>query len=324
MKRREFIAGVIGSAASCPLAARAQRSTPVIGFLHSAAPEANVKRLAAFRKGLADMGYVEDQNVVIEYRWARNGKLAESAAELVRLNVALIATPGSTPAAHAAKAATSTIPIVFGIGADPVASGLVASLSRPGGNLTGVTSLNVNIAPKRLSMLRELVPKAATYAALINPTSELSGPATNELLRAAAALGIPIEILKASTDSEIEAVIANVTQKPNPVMVFTSDPFFYARRKQIGELALRRKLPTIFDVRDYVDDGGLISYGADFLHVMELAGNYAGRILKGEKPGDLPVQQATKFELVINTKTAKALGVHVPDQLLYTADAVIE
>lgn len=318
----------LGSAACLrPRVLAAQQSAmPVIGFLHSGSAEQNVERLAAFRKGLSDRGFIEGKNVRIEYRWAegRNDELPALAADLVRQHVALIATPGSTPASVAAKAATSSIPIVFAVGTDPVALGLITSLSRPGGNATGVTSLNAELAAKRLGLFRDLVPNAARYFTLINPTSELARPFTRDLESAAATLGITIEVLRASTDSEIEAAFASLPQQPGTVMVFGPDAFFYTRRAQIAELALRHVVPTIFDVGDYVKAGGLVGYGADFLNVMELAGRYAGRILQGEKPADLPVQQPTKFELVINVKTAKALGIEVPTKLLLIADEVVE
>jgi putative ABC transport system substrate-binding protein len=238
--------------------------------------------------------------------------------------VALIATPGSTPAAVAAKAATASIPLVFGVGADPVALGLVASISRPDGNATGVTSLNAELVAKRLGIFRELVGDAKRYFMLVNPASALAAPFTTALQGAAEGIGIRIEVLRASSDNEIDAAFGSVPQAPGNAMVFGPDAFFYIRRAQIAELALRRTIPTIFDDRAYVSAGGLICYGADFLDVMELAGNYAGRILKGERPGDLPVQQPTKFELIINLKTAKALGIDVPRNLLLIADEVIE
>jgi putative ABC transport system substrate-binding protein len=299
---------------------------PVIGFLHTASPEQNVKRLAAFRKGLSDTGFVEGQNLTIEYRWAagKNEDLPAMAADLVRRQVRLIATPGSTPAAVIAKAATSSIPIVFGVGADPVALGLVDSISRPGGNATGITSLNAELVAKRLGVLRDLVPQASRYFTLANPASVLANPFIKDLQNAATSLGLKIEILQASTDREIEEAFATIPQQPGNALVFGPDAFFYIRRAHIAELALRRDVPTVFDDRAYVEAGGLICYGADFLNVMELAGNYVGRILKGEKAADLPVQQPTRFELVINLKTAKSLGLAVPPSLLARADEVIE
>jgi putative tryptophan/tyrosine transport system substrate-binding protein len=326
MRRREFFGAVIG--ASCwSLTARAQQAAmPVIGFLHAGSPDENLKRLDAFRKGLADAGFVEGKNVAIEYRWAsgKNDDLPAMAADLVRHKVAVITTPGSTAASVVAKAATTAIPIVFSSGADPVALGLVASLNRPGGNVTGITSLNAELAAKRLGLLRDLVPGASRYFTLVKPTSELAAPFLRDLQSASASTGIHVEILSANTADDIDRAFAGLPQQPGNVMVFGPEGFFYIRRAYIAELALRHALPTFFDVRDYVDAGGLASYGSDYSNVMELTGNYVARVLKGEKPGDLPVQQATKFELVINLRTAKALGVEVPPKLLATADDVVE
>lgn len=327
MRRREFIAALGGAAVIWPLAVRAQQiAVPVIGFLHAGSPEQNVQRLAAYRKGLSEAGFVEGRNVAIEFRWAkgRNDELPALAADLLRRQVAVIATPGSTAAAAVAKAGTSTVPIVFAVGADPVELGLVASLARPGGNVTGVTSLNADIAAKRFGLLRDLVPHAARYFALVNPTSPLTGPFVADLQAGAATLGIRVEILRASSDGEIDAAFEDLPQQPGNVLVSCPDAFFYVRRTRIADLAMRHGVPTIFDVRDYVDVGGLVSYGADFLELMRLAGNYTGRILKGEKPADLPVAQSTKFESVINLKTAKALGIAVPPTVLAIADEVIE
>lgn len=326
MRRREFFRFVGGAAAARPLAARAQQAMPVVGFLHSFSPEQNTKRLAAFLKGLRDGGFVEGQNVAIEYRWAR-GKLEDlpaMAADLIQRRVAVITTPGSTAAAVAAKAATSSIPVVFSAGTDPVALGLVPSLSRPGGNVTGITSLNAELAAKRLGLFRELVPGAKRYFTLVKPSSELAAPFVSDLNGAAETLGIKVEVLNADTVAEIDQAFAKIPREPGNVMVFGPEGFFYVHRARIAELALRQGLPTIFDVRDYVEAGGLASYGTDYLNVMELTGGYVARVLKGEKPADLPVQQAAKFELVINQKTAKALGIEVPSKLLFTADEVIE
>ena len=275
---------------------------------------------------MSDAGFVEDQNVAIEYHWAsgKNEELPAMTADLIRRKVTLIATPGSTAAAVVAKAATSTIPIVFSSGTDPVALGLVPSLSRPGGNITGITSLNAELAAKRLGLFRELVPKASRYFSLVKPTSELAAPFVRDLQGAATSLAIKIEVLNANTADAIDAAFASIPQQPGNVMIFGPEGFFYVRRAHIAELALRHGLPTIFDVRDYVDAGGLVSSGSDFLNLMELAGNYAARILKGEKPGDLPVQQATKFEFVINRKTARALGIEISPALLATTDDVID
>jgi putative ABC transport system substrate-binding protein len=326
MKRRQFMT-LFGAAAAWPLAARAQQpAMPVIGFLHAGSPDENAKRVAAFRKGLSDAGFVEGQNVAIEYRWAsgKNEELPAMAADLIRRKVALIATPGSTAAAVAAKAATATIPIVFSSGTDPVDLGLVASLSRPGGNATGITSLNAEVAAKRLGLLRDLVPRAARYFTLVKPTSELAAPFLKDLQGAATSFGIHVTVLNANTAAEIDAAFASIPLEPGNVMVFGPEGFFYVHRARITELALRRAIPTMHDVRDYVDAGGLASYGSDYFNVMELTGNYAARVLKGEKPADLPVQQATKFEFVINLKTAKLLDIEVPQKLLLIADEVIE
>jgi putative tryptophan/tyrosine transport system substrate-binding protein len=328
MRRRSFIALIGGAAAAWPYAARAEQPAkiPVIGFLHGASQRESAKRLAAFHKGLNEAGFIEGQNVAIEYRWAdgRTDRLPDMAAELIRRQVAVIATPGSASAAVAAKAATATVPIVFATGADPVGLGLVASLNRPGGNATGIVSQNVELAAKRLEMMREMVPQASHYFAFINPASPLTEPFIKDLLAGAAILGIQIAMLRASTDAEIEAAFAGLPQQAGTVLVFSSDAFLYSHRAQIVALVARHAVPAIFDGIDYVSAGGLASYGADFLNVMQLAGDYTGRILKGEKPADLPVVQAAKFELVINLKTAKSLGLSVPDKLLALADEVLE
>ncbi len=325
MRRRQFIS-LLGGAAALPLAVRAQPALPVIGFLHSGSPEENVKRLTAFRKGLADAGFVEGENVVVEYRWAagKSELLPAMAADLVRRQVTMIATPGSTPAAVVAKAATSTIPIVYAIGVDPVTLGLATSLSRPGGNATGTTSLNAELGAKRLGLLRDLVPQAARYFAMSNPSSQLAEPFVRALQAAAPSLGIRIEFFRASNDAEIEAVFAGLPQGAGSVMVFGPDFFYYTRRTQIAAQLARLAIPAAFDDRAYVEAGGLLNYGADWTNLMELTGGYVGRVLKGEKPADLPVQQASKFELMINLKTAKALGIEVPQKLLLIADEVIE
>ncbi len=323
MRRREFLGALV--AAAWPLAARAQ-AKPVIGFLHAAEPQENQKRVAAFLKGLAEGGFVDGQNVAIDYRWAmgKSDRLPEMAADLVRANVAVIVTPGSTAAAVAAKQATTTIPIVFSSGTDPVDLGLVASLNHPGGNVTGITSLNAEVAAKRLGLFRELVPKASHYFTLVKPTSELAAPFVKDLEKAAAGLGIHVEVLWANTSDEIDRAFAQIPHEPGCGMVFGPEGFFYIHRAHIAELALARVLPTVFDVRDYVEAGGLASYGSDYYNVMELTGGYAARVLRGERPADLPVQQATKFEMVLNRKTAKALGIDIPPTLLATADDVIE
>ncbi len=324
MRRREFIGGAISIAALSQ--AHAQQTQPVIGFLHAGSADENVKRLAAFRKGLADGGFVEGRDVTIDYRWAagRNDELPALAADLVQRHVALIATPGSTAAAVAARKATSTIPIVFSSGTDPVALGLVDSLNRPGGNATGITSLNAELAAKRLGVFRELAPGVSRYFTLVKPSSVLAAPFVADLARAGAPLGIRVDVLNAETENEIDAAFARLPSEPGAGMVFGPEGFFYVYRARIAELALRHRVPTIFDVRDYVEAGGLASYGSDYFNVMELTGAYTARVLKGAKPAELPVQQATKFELVLNRKTAKTLGLAISPTLLATADDVIE
>jgi putative tryptophan/tyrosine transport system substrate-binding protein len=329
MRRRDFIA-LVGSAAALsaahPFAARAEQTKPLIGFLHASSRQASAKRLAAFHKGLNETGFVDGQNITIEYRWADGDadRLPEMAADLVRRHVALIATPGSGTAAIAAKAVTTRIPIVFATGADPVALGLVASLNHPGGNVTGIISQNVDLAAKRLEVLRQIVPSATHYFAMVNPASPLTEPFLDDLQAGAKKLGIDVGILKVGNEAEIDAAFAGLPQQSGRALILSSDALLYGRRGQITALAARYATPAIYDGRDYVDAGGLASYGADFLNVMQLAGNYVGRILKGEKPDDLPVMRSEKFELVINLKAANALGLTVPDKLLALADEVIE
>jgi putative ABC transport system substrate-binding protein len=326
MKRREFLS-LLGGAAASPFAAQAQQPLmPVIGFLHAGSPEQNIQRLAAYRTGLSDTGFVEGQNVIIEFRWA-NGhvdRLRDMALDLISRQVAVIATPGSTDAALAAKSATTTIPVVFAVGGDVVALGLVASLSRPGANVTGATSLNADIAAKRLELIRQVVPLGARYFALVNPNAALSGLFLRDLQVGAAALGLHVEILNASTDADIEAAFASLAQQPGSVLLVSSDAFFFSRHEQVVRLAARYRVPAMFDNREHAAAGGLMSYGADFYIVAQLAGVYTGRILKGEKAMDLPVTQSAKYEFVINMNTAKALGLSVPPTLLALADDVIE
>jgi putative ABC transport system substrate-binding protein len=330
MRRREFIALVGGAAAMSVarsrLAMAQPAATPVIGFLHSGSPEANAKRVTAYLKGLREAGFIEGQNVAIEYRWASDNddQLPAMAADLVRRQVAVIVTPGSTAASIVAKHATSTIPIVFTSGSDPVELGLVASLNRPGGNLTGVTSINADISAKRFGVLRQMVPQAARYFGLVNPASPLAGPVTRQLRAGAASLGLQIDILHASTEDQLDAAFAGLPHDPGTVLVSSPDAFLYSHRKRIAALTVSHAVPAIFDVRDYVDAGALASYGADYSNVMRLAGDYTARILKGARPAELPVVQPEKFELVINLKAAKALGVTVPATLLATADDVVE
>jgi putative tryptophan/tyrosine transport system substrate-binding protein len=316
LKRREFITLLGGVAVASPFTARAQQpGMPVIGLLHSGSPEPN--RLSAFRKGLGEAGYVEGQNVAIEFRWAagQDDRLPELAADLIRRRVAVIATPASTAAALAAKAATTTIPIIFAVAADPVAMGLVASLNRPGGNATGVSLQVVELAPKQLGMF---------FFALVNPNAAFTDAVVKDLQASASALGLPIEILRASTGREIDAAFANLVQKPAGALLVGPDPFFTNRRAQIVTLAARHALPAIYYVREFAEIGGLISYGPNLAHTYRQAGIHVGRILKGEKPADLPVVQPTKFEMVINLSTAKALAIEVPPTLLALADEVIE
>jgi putative tryptophan/tyrosine transport system substrate-binding protein len=324
-KRREFIT-LIGSAAAWPLAARAQQpAKPVIGFLGTETSALFTRRLQAFRQGLAETGYVESQNVVIADRWAegQNDRLRPLAAELVHLQVRAIVTAGGN-AARAAKAATTTIPVVFWIEGDPVQVGLVASLNRPDGNVTGVTTLGAEMGPKRLEMLRELVPKAAAIAVLVDPTTLTAETLLRHLQAAAHTLGLKLHVLRASTERDFDTVFATLVQQRVGGLVIGPGPFFMSRSEQIASRAVRYALPVVFDGREFVTAGGLMSYGGSLTDAYRLVGVYAGRVLKGEKPADLPVQQATKVEMVINLKTAKALGLEVPSTLLARADEVIE
>jgi putative ABC transport system substrate-binding protein len=315
-------------AAAWPLAARAQQlAMPVIGFLGSTSAEMSAKSLEAFRKGLRETGYVEGRNVAIEFRWTggREDRIPELAADLIRRQVAVIAAPVSTAGALAAKAATSSIPIVFGTASDPVALGLVASLNRPGGNATGVKTLNVELTAKRLGLLHELAPQATRFVALVAPNAALTDAIIKDVNASVPTLGVPVEILYAgNSDRDIEAAFANLSQSPGAALLVTVDAFFFTRRAFIVTLAARHALPTVYFTREFADAGGLISYGTSFDNVYELIGIYTGRILKGEKPADLPVAQATKFDLVINLVTARALGLEVPPTLLALANEVIE
>jgi putative ABC transport system substrate-binding protein len=325
MKRRTFIT-LLGGAAAWPLAVHAQQTAmPVIGFLNSETPSGYAPFVAGFRQGLAEAGFFEGHNVTIEYRWAEghSDRLPALAAELVRRQVAVIGAAG-TPSALAAKAATTTIPIVFSTAADPVAEGLVASLARPGGNVTGVTNLGVELVQKQVEMLHQMVPKATAIAALVDPTQAFAEIATKDALAAGRALGLQIHIVHASSAREIEGAFAALPQLGAGGLVICPSPFSVSRRGQIAALALRQGVPTIFFSREFPAAGGLMSYGVNVSDGYRQVGTYAGRILKGEKPGDLPVQQSTKFELVINLNTAKALGLIVPPTLLARADEVIE
>jgi putative ABC transport system substrate-binding protein len=326
MNRRSFIT-LLGGAAAGPLAARAQTAIPVIGFLSAASPDVWAERLRAFRQGLGETGYTEGTNLAIEYRWAegQNDRLPALATDLVRRQVAVIAAPGSTPAALAAKAATTTIPVVFYTGADPIAVGLVASLNRPGGNITGVATLGAELAPKRLELLHELVPAATVVALLVNPTSpNLAEFTTRDLQAAARSLGLKLHVLHASSERDFDKVFAALAQLQVGGLVITPDAVFTSRSEQLAALTLRHAVPTIFQFRAFSAAGGLMSYGGSLADGDRQVGVYTGRIVKGEKPADLPVQQVTKVELFLNLKTAKALGLTVPISLLGRADEVIE
>jgi putative tryptophan/tyrosine transport system substrate-binding protein len=327
VKRREFIA-VLGSIAASSLVARAQQPLLVIGHLSVGSPESDniAGRLGAFRRGLDEAGYVEGQNVAIEYRWAegQHDRLPALAADLVRRQVTVIATLGGAPPALAAKTATTTIPIVFIVGIDPVQFGLVASLNRPGGNITGVAVLTIELAAKRLELLRELLPPAAVVALLVNPTNPFIEPEARNLRDAAGILGLQIHVLEASTASEIEAAFGTLVELRVAALVVSGDPFFTGQRDQISSLAARHMVPSIYAYRQFAEVGGLMSYGPNLADGYRLQGTYVGRILKGAKPADLPVQQEAKVGLVINLKTANALGLTMPPFLLARADEVIE
>jgi len=328
MKRREFL-GALGGAVSWPVAARAQPPRPVIGFLNAASADQFTHVVDAFRLGLNESGYVEDRNVAIEYRWAdgQYDRLPALATDLVGRRVSVIATGSNILAAAAAKAATATIPIVFMMGTDPVKSGLVASLSRPGGNITGITTLNMELAPKRLEVLHELVPTTTTMAVLINPIND---PAVveNETRHAqttARILGLQtIHILQASTERDLASAFSILIQRRAGGLAISADTFFSGKSAELATLAFRHAVPTISPYREFAKAGGLMSYGASITDLYRLVGVYTGRILKGEKPADLPVQQAGKVELIVNLKTAKALGIAFPPSLLARADEVIE
>ena len=326
MKRREFIRLLGGAACVWPLAARAQQSAmPVIGFLNGASPSGYVPMVAAFRQGLKEAGYVEGQNVAIEYRWAdaQYDRVPTMAAELIGRQVTVIV--ANTPGAQVVKAATTTIPIVFTTGSDPMQIGLVASLGRPGGNVTGVTTLNVEVGPKRLELAHDLAPTATTIAVLVNPTNRNTETELRDLEAAATALGLRLHILRASTERDLDEVFATLSRLRAGVLVISgADTFLISRSEQIAALSVHHAVPTIFQFREFAAAGGLLSYGGSITDTYRQAGIYAGRILKGEKPADLPVQQGVKVELIVNLKTARALGVAVPTALLVRADEVIE
>jgi putative ABC transport system substrate-binding protein len=326
MRRRKFIKLIGGAAATWPLAAWAQQAMPVIGFLSTGSPQSDVFRLAAVRQGLVEAGYVEGRNFVFEHRWAEDQyeRLPALAAELVRRRVALIVTGGGSTSTVAAKSATATIPIVFVTGTDPIKLGLVASLNRPGGNITGVSFLVNTLVAKQFEVLHEAVPKTALIGYLVNPTYTNAEADTRNVLAAAEVVGQKLLLVQAHTDSELEAAFVTLTQQRAGALVVGADPFFFDRRDKLVELAARQKVPAIYFLREFASAGGLMSYGTSITEAYRIVGLYAGRILKGEKPAELPVQQSTKVELVVNLKTAKALGLTVPPALLARADEVIE
>jgi putative ABC transport system substrate-binding protein len=326
VRRRAFIT-LLGGAAAWPLAARAQQQTlPVIGYLYTGAPETSAPWTTAFRQGLSESGFYEGRNVAIEFRWANNepGRLPEMAADLARRRVAVIVAPGTPASVLAAKAATTTIPIVFRTGGDPVDLGFVTSLNRPGGNVTGVGAMSVETGSKRLGLLHELLPAAVRFGALINPSDPNVGHLTKDLQAAAAAIQRDIEFFGATSSREIDVVFANLAQKQPNALLVSSQGLFSNRRVQIVTHATRQGLPAVYFVRDFVEVGGLMSYGSSASEQFRLTGVYAGRILKGEKPADLPVLRASKFEFVINLQTAKVFGLDIPTTLLARADEVIE
>jgi putative ABC transport system substrate-binding protein len=327
IRRREFITLLGGAAASWPLTARAQQAMPVIGFLSASSPDGYAERLRAFRQGLKEIGYVDGDNVTIEYRWAEGqaDRLPALAADLVRRRTAVIAVLGGPAQALAAKAAIKTIPVVFLVGEDPVNLGLVTSLARPGGNLTGINSVSSEVAAKRLNLLREFVPTATRVAVLVNPAdASVSQITLGDVQAAARTMTLQIKILKASTSGEIDAAFATFSNDRPDALLVSGDSFFNSRRVQLVHLASYYKVPAAYGSRSYPDIGGLMSYGTDTTDAYRQAGVYAGRILKGARPADLPVQQATKVELVINHQTARMLGITVPPSLLALADEVLE
>jgi putative ABC transport system substrate-binding protein len=326
MRRREFIA-LVGSAAAWQVAARAQQpGTPVIGFLNSASPDSYVSNVKAFHQGLKETGYVEGQNVAIEYRWAENqiARLPKLAAELAHRPVSVIAAGGSPASALAAKSATTTIPIVFMNAADPVAIGLVASFNRPGGNVTGVTLLGGELVAKRLGILHDLLPSVKKIAMLVNPARPGVDIQKAQVQEAAQALRLSLHILGATSERDFEAVFQTAVSQHDDALIVAPDAFFLTQRGQIADLAIRYMIPTMFELREYVEAGGLVSYGASAVELYRLGGSLTGQVLMGKKPADLPVLQPTKFELAINMKTARALGLTISTGLLSIADELIE
>jgi putative tryptophan/tyrosine transport system substrate-binding protein len=328
MRRRDFIATFGSAAAAWPFAARAQQpAMPVVGFINAGVADTSAGRVAAFRKGLSEAGYAEGQNVLVEYHWLEGDyeRLPAVVADLVQRRVAVIATPGSQPATLAAKAATAMIPIVFGVGEDPVKLGLVASLARPGGNATGINFFNAEVTAKRLGLLHDLVPKSVRVAVLINPANaSIAETTVQEVEEAARATGLQVQTFNASTNREIEATFAGLVRDRADVLFVAPDAIFVSRRVQIVTLAMHYAIPASYHSREFVEVGGLMSYGTDSLDSFRQAGVYTGQILKGAKPSDLPVQQSTKFEFVINLQTARLLGIEVPNALLLVADETIE
>jgi len=324
MKRREFF-GLLGGVAVWPLAARAQQAMPVIGYLGSGLPNKNTETMQAFRRGLSEAGYDEGRNVAIEYRWS-NGYtgLSEMASDLVKRNVAAIVAGGGVPAAQAAKAATTSIPIVFAVGADPVEFGIVPSLNRPAGNITGVTNFNLELGQKRLELLHEMMPDAKRIGLLVNPETALAHPLSDEARAAAQTMGLEVHILRAASEQEIDRAFAELAGRRADALIIGADAYFAARSEQIAALAARNALAVVGSFRVFARLGGLMSYGASLVDQYRSVGAYTGRILAGAKPADLPVQQSTKVELIVNLKTAKVLGVTVPVALLGRADEVIE
>jgi putative ABC transport system substrate-binding protein len=328
MKRRDFITLLGGAAVSWPLTARAQQpAMPMVAFINAGSADGSATRAAAFRKGLNEAGYVEGQNVTVEYHWLEGqyDRLPALVADLVRRRVAVIATPGNTPGTRAAKAATTTIPIVFAVGEDPVRLGLVASLARPGGNVTGINFFATEVTAKELRLLHDLVPKAVRLAVLVNPANAATAePTLRDVQEAAPTIGLKTQILNATTIGEIDAAFATLAHERPDALLVVPDAFFYSRRGQFATLTAVNKIPAAYGDRDIVAAGGLMSYGADIADAVRQVGVYTGKILKGAKPADLPVLQTTKFEFAINLQTARALGIEVPQAVLSIADEVIE